>query len=168
MNVSETFGAPYVEIVDGQEISFPLMTMDEWAECCNAIRANLRQERERRLISTNRNTQADKDAMNEQVDRELITLAYACAYRTETPQGIRSTLVKSLKVAGKNDAEAAAIIAKIPPVKQQQIAKAIADPPVINGKQKGDDPKNAPAAIESGTSTPPSSESSGPELTPDA
>jgi hypothetical protein len=168
MNLPDTFAAPYVEIIDGQEVTFPLMTMEDWAQCCNVLKANRRQELEKKLVANAALTAAEREQLLLQVERELVPLSYACAYRTEVPQGIRSTLLKSLLVSGKNEADAKVLIAKIPPVRQQHIAKMIADPPIADPNKKPIAEKNDEAATsETGSSTPDLSESSG-ASTPDA
>lgn len=171
MGLPEAFAAPYVEtLADGSTIEFPLMTMDDWAACCSTLKANRRKEAELKLAANVKLSAQDREESLLRLDNELIPFAYAFSYRTETPAGIRSTLVKSLQASGKSEADAKAIVAKIAPVRQRQIAKCIADPPVLvkdNKPSGGDQKKEDETTNEAGDSTLPSSESSG-ESIPEA
>jgi hypothetical protein len=88
------------------------------------------------------------------------------ARRDRAPQ--RHAVDERIEV--KTDADADAWVKKIPPIRQWELAKIIADPPVLvkDDKAKGDDPNASPAANPTGESSPPSSENTGPASDPEA
>lgn len=189
--LTDAFAPPWVEeIRRGDEtliFTLPHTDMDDWAACAQALKANRRKEAEAKLLLNTRLTPADREALlMEQDEKHPITFRYAFYYRTEVPVGIKSAIKKAIAKHGsitrrngsatderidiKNDADADTWVKKIPPIRQWELAKIIADPPVLVKKDDTGKPDpNAPTAANlTGESSPPSSESSGPASDPEA
>ena len=161
------------EVLSGEQtLKFPVMTMDDWAECCAVLKSERRDRAIKQMSATV--SQAEREFVLSRVDSELIPMSFAFNYRTETTQGIRSTLrkqlVKQFVSEGKSresaDEEAKQIVAKLNPWTQHRIARYLADPPLSNvsdSGNSGESRKNEDAAStsETGNSMPLSSENSG-------
>lgn len=155
------FAPPHEETLsDGTVLTFPLMDMDDWAQCCATLAANRRKTSEARLNADQRLSMQDRAWLLMKLDDTPVLFSEAFTYRTQTPVGIKSTLVKQLVKGGISDADARAAVAKIAPVRQRQLASIIADPPWKLPDPKGTDPKNEGEAStnETGPSMPGSSE----------
>jgi hypothetical protein len=189
--LTDAFAPPWVEEIHrGDEtliFTLPYTDMDDWAACAQVLKANRRKENEAKLALNTRLTPYERESLlMEQDEKHPITFRYAFYYRTEIPVGIKSALKKAITKHGgimrrngtavderievKTDADADAWVKKIPPIRQWELAKIIADPPVLvkDDKAKGDDPNASPAANPTGESSPPSSENTGPASDPEA
>lgn len=188
--LTDAFAPPWVEEIHrGDEtliFTLPYTDMDDWAACAQALKANRRKEAEAKLAINTRLTPAERESLlMDQDDRHPITFRYAFYYRTEVPVGIKSALKKAVAKHGsilrrngtgvdepievKSDADADKWVKKIPPVRQWELAKIIADPPVmVKQDEKNPDPNASPAANQTGPSSPPSSADTGPESVPEA
>lgn len=177
-DVTDAFMAPHEEtVVEGglkpveyelNEVTlvFPLMDMDDWAQCCSVLHSNRRRNHEFKLNANMALSPQDRQWLLMKFDDQPVLFMEAFEYRTQTPEGITITCKKSLIKGGMSKEDAAKAVKNITPVRQRMIARLIADPPTPLTKKELEAQKNAgkklgPASTsETGTQTPDSSENS--------
>lgn len=105
------------------ELEFPLLEMPEIAELCSDIKKIRKQEMEDLILKSQVLTQQEKIRMVLSVKDPSI---WDFAEWVDTPLGADAVLLRSLKKAGKNDADAKDGLKKIPPFRRVQVAQVVA------------------------------------------
>lgn len=175
-NLQNAFQAPHEEsVVEGGlqpykylMLTFPLMEMDDWAQVCTTLHAQRRRAHELKLNTNSMLSASDRAWLLMRFDDNPTTINEAVHYRTQTPVGIKTTCIRSLIKGGMSEDEAKKALKSIPPLRQKNIALAIADPPIPpteeekrkmdeEAKKQGKKSEAQASTIGTGTGTPASS-----------
>lgn len=158
------FAPPFVEILpDKTELTFLPIDMDTWAETTAALMAQRRERAKLKVQSNPQLSPQDREWLLLKLDQELIAFMYAFHYRTQTPEGIKSGLIRQLTKGMKiSTGQAKILVARIAPARQREIIRDLADPPIPLPPGEGNQDPNAESAStnETGQSMPPSSNES--------
>jgi hypothetical protein len=150
MSAENALQLPIVELVDGEEVKFPRLDMNDLIEWAGQLRNRRRIEAETRMKANQSLSPLDRERLIQEIvdqDVELATLMV----RSYTPEGIRKVMVASLKKGGVADQQALETLKRIHFKRQAELTRAILSPPAPE-VLKGDDPSPLTESDTAGTS----------------
>ena len=133
---------PIVEAVDGVDVSFPRLTMDDLSKWAGEIQNKRVLEAKTRHTADKSLSPFDRQSLIQRIIDTDIELASVQA-KSFTPDGIKKALIVSLKKSGKSDVDALAVLSRIHYRRQYELAQEVLSAPAPV-QPEGDGSENPP------------------------